>query len=232
MLKSYLDEFAKDAIKTLEMAQADLAHLLQSVRIVVGAKSKRFFDALGKLPQQPDPAKTFFDITQPRMQIKQLISAVHGYFQIKVDPNAIERVKISLMKPDGADLVFTDWAPEADVPNSRYARFRGNTIAGLAFSTRRLVISENVANDVRFFQFITGKDQGSMFAYPVIDSLLDEVVYVINVMASKTGQFQDTPSERQKIEKVMEIYAERMVLENRLDRIKTEVSAKQDGGVG
>jgi adenosylhomocysteinase len=140
MLKSYFDEIAKDAIKTLETAQQDLAHLLQSVRLVVGAKSKRFFDALKGLAQTADPGKTFLEITRPDLQIKQLISAVRDYFQIKVDPNSGERVRLSLMKPDGLDLVITDWATDADVPTSRHRRFDGNTLAGKAFHTKQLLI--------------------------------------------------------------------------------------------
>ncbi len=182
MLKSYLDEFARDAIKTLEdsiktleTAQQDLASLLESVRFVVGSKSKRFFTALKSLPKIPDPEKTFFGITRPDLQIKQLIGAVRDYFQIKVDPNSGQRVKLSLMKPDGADLVITDWAPDADVPNSVKERFRGNTLAGKAFHTRELIISENVSEDDRYHHFGAKKDQGCMFAYPVVDNLLDRV---------------------------------------------------------
>src|SRR5579863_273034 len=124
ILKSYLDDIAKDAIQTLEIAQKDLAHLLESVRLVVGSKSKRFFDALHNLPNLPNPADAFFTITRPDLQITQLIGAVRDYFQLKVDPNLTQRVKLSLMKPDGADLVITQWVPEADVPSSHDQRFR------------------------------------------------------------------------------------------------------------
>jgi hypothetical protein len=229
VLKSYLDDIAKDAIKTLEMTQQDLAHLLQSVRLVVGAKSRRFYDALNSAARAPDPGKTFLEITRPDIQIKQLIGAVRDYYQIKIDPPAGQRVKLSLMKPDGSDLVITDWETAADVPNSRYERFRDNTLAGKAFHSRQLVISENVAEDDRYRHFTSRKDQGSMFAYPVVDNLMDRVVYVINVTTSKIGQFKDSPTERQKIESAMEIYAERIVLENRLAEIKERIA--QRGGV-
>jgi hypothetical protein len=230
MLKSYLDDIAKDAIKTLQMAQEDLAHLLESVRLVVGAKSARFFEALKGLSKTSDPAKTFFHITRPDLQIKQLISAVRNYFQIKVDPNSVQRVKLSLMKPDGLDLVITDWATDADVPIARHKRFDSNTLAGKAFYTKKLLISDNIARDERFHHFEATKDQGSMFAYPVIDSLLDRVIYVINVMTSKEGQFRDTPTDRKKIETAMEIYAERIVLENRLAEIKGQITSQCSGG--
>lgn len=230
VIKSYLDDIAKDAIKTLELAQQDLAHLLQSVRIVVGAKSKRFFDSLRKLSDTPDPGKTFFEITRPDLQIKQLIGAVRDYFQIKVDPNSGQRVKLSLMKPDGIDLVIVDWAPEADTPSSPYERFDGATLAGKAFYSRQLVISEDVAQDDRYRHFRGKKDQGSMFAYPVMDNLMDKVIYVINVVTSREGQFKDTPTDREKIEKVMEIYAERIVLENRLAEIKGQIMSQRSGG--
>jgi hypothetical protein len=224
IVKSYLDDIAKDAIKTLEIAQQDLAHLLQSVRIVVGTKSKRFYEALRGLTKPPDASKTFFEITRPDLQIKELIGRVRDYFQIKVDPNSGERVKVSLMKPDGVDLVITEWAPDADVPNSRNERFRGNTLAGAAFHSRQLVVSENLAEDRRYHHFLAKKDAGSMFAYPVVDNLMDRVVYVINVVTSKIGAFKNTPADTQKIETVMEIYAERIVLENRLAEIKGQIA--------
>jgi hypothetical protein len=230
MLKSYLDDIAKDAIRTLQTAQEDLANLLESVRLVVGAKSARFFETLKGLSKTSDPATTFFSITRPDLQIKQLISALRNFFQIKADPNSVLRVKLSLMKPDGIDLVITDWAPEADVPLSRHKRFDGNTLAGKAFHTKKLLISENVAEDERYHHFEGTKDRGSMFAYPVIDSLLDSVIYVINVTVAQQGQFKDTPTDRKKIETVMEIYAERIVLENRLAEIKKQVASQSSGG--
>ena len=179
----------------------------------------------------PDPEKTFFEITRPDLQIKQLIGAVRDYFQLKVDPNSGHRVKLSLMKPDSADLIITDWAPDADAPNSLNERFRGNTLAGRAFYTRELIISENIAEDDRYHHFGAKKDQGSMFAYPVVDNLLDRVVYLINVTTSQLEKFKDTPKERDKIQKAMEIYAERIVLENRLDELKTKILARRSGGV-
>jgi hypothetical protein len=223
--KSYLDDIAKDAIKSLEIAQEDLAHLLSSVRIVVGSKSKRFYEALKSLKKPIDASKTFFEITKPDLQIKELIGGVRDYYQIKVDPNSGDRVRVSLMKPEGADLVITDWAPDADVPSSRNERFRNNTVAGLAFHSRQLVVSEDIAADTRYHHFFAKNDAGSMFAYPVIDNLMDRVVYVINVVTSKSEAFKNTPADTQKIEKVMEIYAERIVLENRLAEIKAQITS-------
>jgi len=223
--KSYLDDIAKDAIKTLEIAQQDLAHLLLSVRIVVGAKSKRFYEALKGLTKPVDASKTFFEMTRPELQIKELIGRVRDYYQIKVDPNSGDRVKVSLMKPDGADLVITDWAPDADVPISQKERFKNNTIAGAAFQSRQLVVSENIATDVRYHRFMAKEDTGSMFAYPVIDILMDQVVYVINVVTSRPQAFRNTPADTKKIETVMEIYAERIVLENRLAEIKRQITS-------
>ncbi len=69
-----------------------------------------------------------------------------------------------------------------------------------------------------------------MFAYPVIDGLLNRVVYVVNVVASEAGRFRDIPADREKIEKTMEIFGERMVLENRLDELKQGIKAKHGGG--
>jgi hypothetical protein len=229
MAKSYLEDIAKNTIEKLQAAQEELAHLINFVRIVVGAKSRRFYEALEKLPENPDPGRTFFQITQPQTQIKQLLEAVHGYFKIKVDPST-EGVKVSLMRPCSPDtLRIVEWFPDGDAPTARNERFDGGTMAGLAFVTRQLVISESIVGDDRYKHF-RGRDEGSMFAYPVVDTLKNEVVFVINVVSTKMARFKDAPAPREKIKAAMEIFAERMILENRLALIKDCVLANKDGG--
>ena len=226
-LKSYLNDFAKTTIESLERAQEDLAHLFNYVRIVVGAKSRRFCEALQSLPDQPDPGKTFFEITRPDKQLEELVRAIHGYFQIEANPSA-EKIKVSLMNWNGAHLAFRDWYPDADSPRAEATRFNDTqTLAGLAFHTKQLVISEDLEKDDRY-QHFGGRDTGSLFSYPVVDDQIGEVVFVVNVMSTKIGRFKTQDIKR--IRTAMDIFAERMILENRLERIKQQVLAKQSGG--
>jgi len=235
ILKSYLTDFAKTTIETLEntiidlkRGQEELVHLFNFVRIVVGAKSKRFFDVSRNLTPESNPGETFFRITRPDLQIKQLIESIHGFYRVNADPTE-ERIRVSLMRPDGGQLVFTQWFPDGDTPSSLMERFDGTTLAGLAFLTKQIVISESVEADVRYRHFGARRDQGSMFSYPLIDAQLGEVIYVANVTSTKIGRFADTPKQRAKIESTMEIFAERIILENRLALIKERMSTQVGG---
>ncbi len=234
--KSYLTDFAKATIETLEntiedlkRGQEELVHLFNFVRMVVGAKSRRFFEALQNLPNEPNPGETFFQITRPDLQIKQLIESIHGFYRINANPTE-ERIRVSLMRPDGGALIFTQWFPDGDTPRSLRERFDGTTLAGLAFLTRQIVISENLETDDRYRHFDARRDQGSMFSYPLIDAQLGEVIYVANVTSTKIGRFTDTAKQREKIGSTMEIFAERIILENRLALIKQRILEIQGGG--
>jgi hypothetical protein len=228
VLKSYLNDFGKATIETLVKGQENLAHLFNFVRIVVGAKSRRFHDALAKLPENPDPGRTFFEITQPQLQIRQLVQSVHGYYGIDIHPTE-EQISVSLMRRIDVGLEAIEWFPEGKAPRVDPSQFSdGQTLAGLAYHTKQLIVSESIEDDERYKR-VNGVDRGSMFSYPVIDDLLGRVIFVVNVVSTKVGRFQDTEKEQTSIRTAMDIFAERMVLENRLAIIKEKILAKQGG---
>lgn len=228
VLKSYLNDIGQATIETLIRGQEELAHLFNFVRIVVGAKSRRFYDALAKLPEDPDPGKTFFTITRPDLQIRQLVQSVHGFYGIDVHPTE-EQINVSLMRWNGVGLEVIEWFPDGKAPRIDPQQFSdAQSLAGLAYQTRQLVVSENVETDSRYKR-LNATDQGSMFSYPVIDDLLNQVIFVVNVVSTKPGRFGDTERSHRSIRTAMDIFAERMVLENRLATIKERVLAKHGG---
>jgi hypothetical protein len=219
MLKSYLDDIARNAIETLRLAQEELMHLLGFVRIVVGSKSRRFHESLSSLPSTFGPAETFLAITRPDLQIKQLVQAIHGYFTIRVNPNN-ERVKISLMKwnDQKGHLEYVEWYPDVDHPRSKEEHFTdASTVAGLAYFNEQLVILENVWSDARYKR-LEDTEAGSMFAYPVVDDRRDKPVFIANVFSTRIGRF--TVADAPAIRITMDVFAERLILENRLAEIK------------
>jgi hypothetical protein len=228
VLKSYLNDFGKATIETLVKGQENLAHLFSYVRIVVGAKSRRFFEALNQLPDEPDPGRTFFEITRPDLQIKQLIQALYGYYGIDIRPTE-EQVSVSLMEWNGPGLEVVEWFPEGRKPNVDPKQFSdAQSLAGLAYHSHQLVVSESMEIDGRYKR-TDGVDRGSMFSYPVIDERLNQVIFVINVVSTRIGRFQDSENGHKPIRTAMDIFAERIVLENRLAHIKAAVLAKHGG---
>jgi hypothetical protein len=224
IIKSYLDDHAGTTIDSLIRAQEELMHLLGYVRMVVGSKSRRFFESFSTLPRAWGPAETFLAITRPDLQIKQLVQAIHGYFAIRTNPNE-ERLTVSLMRWNNQKnhLEYVEWFPDAAHPRSSEEHFKdATTIAGLAYFNRQIIISADVLQDSRYKR-LDDVDGGSMFAYPVIDDREEKPVFIANVVSTKRGRFNEKDEPTIKI--AMEVFAERLVLENRLAGIKEKAIA-------
>jgi hypothetical protein len=229
ILKSYLNDLAAQTIDSLKKAQEELTHLLGWVRIVVGSKSRRFHESLLAVTDSTTSGDAFLAITRPELQIKQLVQAIHGFFTISINPTK-ERVKVSLMRMNSGErhLEFADWFPDADHPRSAPENFNdARTIAGFAFFNRQIVISEDVWNDVRY-QRLGDLEGGSMFAFPIIDDIVGQPVFVVNVVSTRIGRFK--ASDEASIRIAMDVFAERIVLENRLVQLRERVIRNSRGG--
>ncbi len=66
-----------------------------------------------------------------------------------------------------------------------------------------------------------------MFAYPVWDDFDKKVVFVINVVSSIIQRFNE--SERDLLTIPMQVFAERLLLENRLRELKGRVKIRVEG---
>src|SRR5207247_2570088 len=101
------------------------------------------------------------------------------------------------------------------------AAFRDmTTIAGRSYLTNDIVISEDIANDPNYAK-LGDREGGSMFAYPIYDDFRKEVALVVNVVSNKVRRFRI--AERESLELPMQVFADRLLLENRLRKIKLSV---------
>lgn len=225
-VKSGLDNTAAYSVRELLKARDELLRLVGYVRGIVAVKSERFHNGVSQLRDPIDAGVAFRTITQPDVQMRAIMDGVQRFFVDASDDPIEERVRVLLMRWDeatGCMAPFSIYFPQAEPPRVSHGAFCDNTtVAGLARVENRFVIVEDVSTDARFRKFTNGRTtSGSMFAYPVYDDLTRKVVLVINVVSSVPKRFKE--ADRDALEIPMQVFADRLLLENRLLVLKARV---------
>jgi len=226
--RSALSEFAAFSVTRLVEERNDLLRLIGYVQVIVGVKSARFTDTSIKLTDPIDPATAFFTITQPEVQIREIVRAIFDFFSARIQPG--EAIKVSLMEwnTQGGHLDFIEHFPDADRPRALPQVFRdASTIAGQAYYHTDLVVSEDVQND-RNFQLLGTHEEGSMFSYPVYDDQSRSVALVVNVVSNRVRRFRKRDREALKIP--MSAFGQRLLLEYRLRTLKRRAERQREVG--
>jgi len=221
-------EAANEKIADLVAKQKQLLRLVGHVRVIVTAKSRRFFEALRDLPNPVDPGRAFLTITQPEEQIKEIVRNTHEYFYYSPDTESNETIAVQLMRWNDAarHLEFVQMFPHTERPRTAPSEFGDmSTISGRAFHTRSMVISENVAADSRYKK-LSDSPEGSMFSYPIWDDFELKVAFVVNVVSSKIQRFRE--EDREALDIPMRVFGERLLLESKLAGLKARVQHTED----
>jgi hypothetical protein len=218
-----------DEKDTIVREKNTLLRLIGRVRIIVGVKSDRFHQTANV--QTPlSPHDVFLTITQPELQIKEIIRHTCDFFAHDGEPD--ENIRVSLMEWDDArrHLVFIAWYPDHEPPRALPGAFRDTTtVAGKSYLTNDIVICEDTANDVNYAK-LGDRGDGSMFSYPIYDDHMNRVALIVNVVSDKIRRFRS--SGRDALELPMQVFADRLLLENRLRKIKLRVSEDSSQGGG
>jgi hypothetical protein len=225
--RSALNDYAGVFVGRLVKEKDTLIRLIGRVRLIVGVKSTRFHEGATTV-SLVDAAKVFLTITQPELQIKEIVRHTRDFFAGDGEPN--ERIRVSLMEWDDVrkHLVFLAWYPDAEPPRALPQAFRDTTtVAGKAYLTSDLVISEDMANDPNYAK-LGDREGGSMFSYPICDDFLNQVALVVNVVSNKVRRFRS--ANKESLELPMQVFADRLLLENRLRKIKLRVIEATAGG--
>lgn len=222
-VKSALNDVSARAVSELVRDRESLLRLIGHVRMIVGFKSRRFHDALQKPNGPRTPESAFLEITHPDWQTNKIVQAIYSFFSAESRPSQ-ERVAVSLMRWNdmASHLEFVEFFPDADHPRAAPQYFCDNsTVAGRAYFTNELVICENVETNPQF-RALPNRECGSMFSYPVEDLADHKVIFIVNVISTKIGRFREAG--RESILIPMEVFSDRLILEDRLYRIRRRVS--------
>jgi len=216
--KSWAEQASTQEISKLQEAKDEAWKLIALIRLVVGYKSRRFHEAVADLSVDSPPGEIFTRITQPDAQIKQIVEAIHQFFE---RTEAHEQITVTLMEWDEAKkhLVFCEHFPDADRPSAVESHFGdSHTVAGKAYFDNELAISDDVEADP-LYRTIGKARSGSMFAFPVFDQFENRVIFVVNVFSTKVKRFLKDNAESIRV--VMAVFEDRLILENQLLRLKT-----------
>jgi hypothetical protein len=223
-IRGALTHKGQQLVAKLVAERENLLRLIGHVRVIVNAKSVRFHDTLQRNPNMR-PEDAFLTITQPQEQIKEIVRNAHDYFFHSPEVHTPETGSVCLMKWDdaGRHLVFDACFPYDTGPRTSATEFGdSSTLAGRAFFDRDMAISSDLRNDSRYKQLSDARD-GSMFAYPVWDDFTHRVEFVINVVSSRIGRFEEADREALKIP--MRVFGERLLLENRLLELRRRATS-------
>lgn len=220
-VKSAFNDLAKYSMRELLKSRDALVHIVAHVRAIVFTKSSRFHEPFGE-STSIDPGEAFLKITQPELQIKEIVRRVQMFF---ADALKDEDVRVLLMRwnPKMRHMVFVEHFPLETPPLAPEAAFYDTTTAaGLAKEGGTMVIVEDIATDQRFKQIGIGRTKkGSMVAYPVLDDLRHEMVLVINVVSNEPHSFKE--ADRESLDLWLQVFSDRLLLENRLVELKARV---------
>lgn len=223
-IRGTLTHKGQQLVAKLVAERENLLRLIGHVRVIVNAKSVRFHDTLQQTPHVT-PAEAFLTITKPQEQIKEIVRNTHDYFFHSPEVRTPETGSVCLMKwnDSARHLVFDACFPYDAAPRTSETEFGdSSTLAGRAFSDREMAISSNLRVDPRYKKLSDARD-GSMFAYPVWDDFTHRVEFVINVVSSRIGRFEETDREALKIP--MRVFGERLLLENRLLELRRRATS-------
>lgn len=211
------------------------------VRAVIREKSNRFLGFIRSHTsaeiKKKDVNYIFDTITQPSEQINIILINISQYFERYFIPED-EKINVTIMVPDGRKLKFYAYVepPKSLGEEQNYFGY-GISAAGRSWAAEDMVIVEDIEAEKekgksdRVYT-IAKRDwtdeKGSLICFPVFDleipnGVENNLIYVVNIKSSKANTFLQ--KDKAHYEDILQGFAERIVLENRLLKIKEFISS-------
>lgn len=192
------------AAKSDEIDYTGLLSLFETLERVVGAKAERFEAALRKVEkegQNPAGENVFLRITQPDQQIALLTEGLKAFFDA-VDREGVSfRVTVAAIE-GGIPVEWFYFSPSTDPPRTPIEVLHSpNSAIIKCCKIKDLVIVEDLRKEVQKGEGASyacsdpkNVEEGSLVCYPVLAGKLDEIPYVITIVADKRRYFRDRKS--------------------------------------
>lgn len=196
-----------------------LIALLAHLDTVVSVKNKRFYDYSKQVTKARGSA-VFKEITQPILQIQEIIKNISSFFEhIKSDTT----IKCSLLrvKPNNTieHFICLDGQPTADdsIINQK------SSTASNCLQTKSMVVVENTDKKDALFAHAHGATSSnkSIICYPIKKG--KQVEFIISITSRMEKCFNN--AEIKKYEYILEQFGKRIVLESYLNQIKETINA-------
>ena len=231
---NFLYESLKSKIDNKSVSLYEINLLFKITDHVVGKKTERFgikYASIIKQNNLQEIEEIFNEITQPLLQINELIEGVWQFFEAtKSDKDVIIKVALAQMKGEYIED-FVCFYPSNYGPRSAIEELQdSDSCFSKAKKTRRIVIVDDIRKEsVRVKgkrNFIVTRpefepEDGSIICYPVIIRNTQEIPFVISIFASQKNCFRQKGRERYEI--ILKRFGQRIALEYCLLKIKERV---------
>lgn len=221
-LLKYLDFLGKEE----DVYQSSI--LLQSLENVVNKKYERFVNTFKKYEKaNPKKGTIFNDITQPDIQISELMNSLVGCFRLyfpSLNKNLNFRVvlfKVSDNKPTNSIYHF----PYTQPVRTRMSDFISpNSTISSCIKNESLIIVSDVQKELknsnsRYIRGKTPEDSlNSIICYPIRSTANNSIIYAISISVNKRNFFIQQNNEL--YESILKPYGTRLALEHCLKLLK------------
>jgi hypothetical protein len=231
--------FAKSVAKRVESRSLDIQSLLTLIAAidnVVGCKLERFTKHV-KSGDAGLTAESAFDaITQPRLQIAELVRGIADYFNACRPPKKNHLIRVVLAEMQGGKICDIPVFYPMDEPiRSALADLnKPNSAIMTAYRTRRTVVVESIEKKLRKGRGASYVDtgnpedaKGSIICFPVI-SHSKQIPFVISIHCEDDAYFKKALTEL--YEHSLERFALRLNLEHSLLQLKEKLCGPKEAG--
>lgn len=195
-----------------------LSALITHIDTIVGSKNKRFFDYCNRLPNGCRDS-VFNDITQPLLQMNEVIKNIVSYFEYITNDHTI---KCSLLRVKNSVnfeyFICLDGEPTTDIVVIN----NNKSTASICVRDHKIIVVENTcAKNAKFkHSFGSNSTHKSIICFPV--SKGPNIAYVISVTSKNENAFRK--KDEKIYEFVLEQFGKRLILETYLSSIKEAVN--------
>ena len=195
-----------------------LSALITHIDTIVGSKNKRFFDYCNRLPNGCRDS-VFNDITQPLLQMNEVIKNIVSYFEYITNDHTI---KCSLLRVKNSVnfeyFICLDGEPTTDIVVIN----NDKSTASICVRDHKIIVVENTcAKNAKFkHSFGSNSTHKSIICFPV--SKGPNIAYVISITSKNENTFRK--KDEKIYEFVLEQFGKRLILETYLSSIKEAVN--------
>ncbi len=211
-----------------KLSERQAGVLMEMFDEVVGIKVRRFGESARRIRDSITKVEVndaFAEITQPKLQMCQLVRGIYGYFSAEVLPG--ETLQVLLVRMENNEPAeVAECIPSNTYPKTPMKDLKGKYSAmHRAARDNSMLIIPDIEAEVgrkskkRYAPGGPGSSNtGSILCFPVRHHELDENPYVISVRVTAVNALK--PADRARYELVLKRFADRLVIEHSLAVIK------------
>lgn len=221
-------------VKTREIDTNGLLAVMGALDGIVGSKAARFGEYVKNIPNL-DRAAIFCTISQPQLQINEIIRAIWHVFDAAKSRETNNLIRVVLARFEGGKITgIPVYFPADEFVNASLEDLNKPNSAFLtAFRNKRILVISDIEKELRTKKRYvpTGDpddDSGSLICYPVIHKPTREIPFVISIHCDEKNYFKPSSEFTGIYELTLERFALRLSVEYSLLLVKEATCEQND----